>query len=427
MFCNKCGKEVNDGVKFCPYCGSSIESNPVAAPVVESQPVVEAEPAVEPQPVVQPEPVVQPQPVIQPQQYVEPQQVSVKKKSHVGLIIGIIIAVLLLAGGGVLMYFLMFSPSAKMKKAIDSKDIEAVIENFDNVSDEDIISDAQKFADEYTEDMYKKFQDGDVEFKEIKDLVTSLGKSVMADDKDYSDYVEKVKNLNSSKEAFKDAEELYKKEDYVNALSSYEKVISDDKENYSDAKKKIEECIELTKSSVEGNWQASIDMLPFFKSYIADASVNYNMPLLVPLDLVFNEDGTGYISLDFNSVLSGLKNLITVYLKDTIESEAQAEGYASADEVMLSYYGVTLDEYIEQNIDRYLDDLTASISSYDTYKDFNYNADTENHIILDFADNSGEEIQYEKDGDLLVITSVYGSNLNEMVSESLLPLEFSKK
>lgn len=275
--------------------------------------------------------------------------------------------------------------------------------------------------------MYKKFQDGDVEFKEIKDLVTSLGKSVMADDKDYSDYVEKVKNLNSSKEAFKDAEELYKKEDYVNALSSYEKVISDDKENYSDAQKRIEECIELTKSSVEGNWQASIDMLPFFKSYIADASINYNMPLLVPLDLVFNEDGTGYISLDFNSVLSGLKNLITVYLKDTIESEALAEGYASADEVMLSYYGVTLDEYLEQNIDDYLDDLTASISSYDTYKDFNYNADTENHIIIDFADNSGEEIQYERDGDLLVITSVYGSNLNEIVSESLLPLEFSKK
>lgn len=25
MYCHQCGKEVNDGVKFCPYCGTQLE------------------------------------------------------------------------------------------------------------------------------------------------------------------------------------------------------------------------------------------------------------------------------------------------------------------------------------------------------------------------------------------------------------------
>jgi len=28
MFCPKCGKEVPDGSKFCPYCGTSLEGKP---------------------------------------------------------------------------------------------------------------------------------------------------------------------------------------------------------------------------------------------------------------------------------------------------------------------------------------------------------------------------------------------------------------
>ena len=26
MFCKKCGKEIDDGVKFCPYCGTNMEA-----------------------------------------------------------------------------------------------------------------------------------------------------------------------------------------------------------------------------------------------------------------------------------------------------------------------------------------------------------------------------------------------------------------
>ncbi|MEE1010701.1 MAG: zinc ribbon domain-containing protein [Acutalibacteraceae bacterium] len=41
MFCVSCKKEVPDGIKFCPYCGSKQEVQPVAEPVVEIPAAVE--------------------------------------------------------------------------------------------------------------------------------------------------------------------------------------------------------------------------------------------------------------------------------------------------------------------------------------------------------------------------------------------------
>ncbi|MBQ5590219.1 MAG: zinc ribbon domain-containing protein [Clostridia bacterium] len=45
MFCQKCGKEIETGAKFCGFCGAAAQETPVveAAPVVEVAPVVQAE------------------------------------------------------------------------------------------------------------------------------------------------------------------------------------------------------------------------------------------------------------------------------------------------------------------------------------------------------------------------------------------------
>lgn len=37
MFCKKCGKEIEDGVKFCPSCGASQENETIKAEVVSKE------------------------------------------------------------------------------------------------------------------------------------------------------------------------------------------------------------------------------------------------------------------------------------------------------------------------------------------------------------------------------------------------------
>lgn len=46
MFCRKCGKEINNTSKFCPYCGTPVAMPAAPAPVVNTEPAVPAEEAV---------------------------------------------------------------------------------------------------------------------------------------------------------------------------------------------------------------------------------------------------------------------------------------------------------------------------------------------------------------------------------------------
>ncbi len=78
MFCNKCGKQLADGVLFCDGCGAAQEQAPVAA-----QPVQPAAPA-QPVQYAQPEQAAQ---YAQPVQYAQPTPPAPKKKT--GLIIGL--------------------------------------------------------------------------------------------------------------------------------------------------------------------------------------------------------------------------------------------------------------------------------------------------------------------------------------------------
>ena len=71
MFCSQCGKQIDDGVKFCEFCGAM----QAVAPSAGQPQAVQPQPAVQPQAAVQPQ-VVKPQPTVQPQQ-VQPQGAAV--------------------------------------------------------------------------------------------------------------------------------------------------------------------------------------------------------------------------------------------------------------------------------------------------------------------------------------------------------------
>ena len=110
MICNKCGKEIAQGAKFCPYCGEKVEQ-PQAEVQVQAQPQPQAQvqPQPEPQPEVQPQPQAQPQPQPQAQGVPMPGVPENKIKTTrtlglVGLIVGIFIPLVGFICGGIGVY-----------------------------------------------------------------------------------------------------------------------------------------------------------------------------------------------------------------------------------------------------------------------------------------------------------------------------------
>lgn len=77
MFCMQCGNKIEDGDRFCEFCGALQEVAPQvtqSAPEVQPQAAAETQAVVQPQAEVQPQVVAQPQPqVVQPQAVVQPQ------------------------------------------------------------------------------------------------------------------------------------------------------------------------------------------------------------------------------------------------------------------------------------------------------------------------------------------------------------------
>lgn len=43
MFCKNCGKEINDGMAFCPYCGTAVKKHQQVEPAADTAPEAKPE------------------------------------------------------------------------------------------------------------------------------------------------------------------------------------------------------------------------------------------------------------------------------------------------------------------------------------------------------------------------------------------------
>lgn len=118
-FCTNCGTKVEDGVKFCPECGTQLMGAAPAQPVAPAQPEPPAQPAAP----AQPEPLVRAQ---EPAQQAEPVQQPAqppKKKGKLPLILGIAAAAAVVVVGVIIAVVLLVAKNLGGTAAADNPDL----------------------------------------------------------------------------------------------------------------------------------------------------------------------------------------------------------------------------------------------------------------------------------------------------------------
>ena len=256
MFCNQCGKEIDNSATVCPYCNSKVQ--PIAPPQPEppvyeapeqhatpiepnAQPVQPTETAQPTQPTQQAQPIQPTEPSQQAQGYyyqpqaqadpmanpAQPTQVKVKKAPDKKTIIiaaaaaavAVILIVLIATLGG-------SSPkksATKIIKAYENNDMKTAIEYSFPYDEKAVKYRASKeYFDKYLDDMY--YDDIDEYYDDLADKYDYTG--IIKDENDALDaYIKYLEELNADSK--KDTYEIIDVKKYDKGSSKYEDAIDE--------------------------------------------------------------------------------------------------------------------------------------------------------------------------------------------------------
>lgn len=267
----------------------AMEPVPAPAPMPEAAPVAEPVPAPAPMPEAAPAPTpVQPAGFVpgqgavlptpmQPEGFVPGQQMPVspapmqgaqptgavppavppaaegEKKGKAGLIVLIVLLVLLLTGGGVLAFiFLNNGPIKKINKALESGDIETVVELYGDLSNDEDKEEISEKLLEYAEEIRDQYFNEEMDYAEAIDTLNLLAGASLETDDEIEAIRAYVNRIYASRESYAAAEAYRASGDYALALAEYDNVISDDTLYYNKALTAIEEVKnELVDAAIE--------------------------------------------------------------------------------------------------------------------------------------------------------------------------------
>lgn len=224
MYCPKCGVEIADESEFCSKCGAKIRQNNISGTSEiggsKKQKIVLFKNAVTKIPIL----------------------ITKKVKSHLNkktIIISSIVAFVLIIS--IVSLVLLNNPVVKFEIAItQSKYTDAEKLYTDKIQgNASMKKSVDQFLNKQVQSIQQSFTDNKIDFKAAQDKLNSL-QSVGSTSSDVSSALDKISQLNNSRNSFNKANSLIKNNDYVDALQEYNNVIKDDK-NYSVAQKNLSE------------------------------------------------------------------------------------------------------------------------------------------------------------------------------------------
>lgn len=373
-----------------------------------------------------PTPQIAPQPMPQPMPAVAPDNAAIqapKKKGGAGIAVLVIVLLLILCGAGASALFIFNSADYKIKKAVKNNDVATVCDLYSDVNSSEVKKYVQDTMYNYACDLEDKFKSEEIEYDSMKKDLDLLSKNVLKGDKDFKALCSDMDALNTSRENYAAAEKAFKKEDYQTALDAYSLVIKDDS-NYKEAQKKIAECEELLIPPIMGKWNYNFDMGDYILSELEADGNGYNIKCPITLCIEFNDDGTGSIFMDEDSVKKGIESAMSDIIDITYDMLEQETGMSRTeiDEYLYEYAGMTLEEMLSDEVNT--DEL---FDSDQLCESFYYEAE-DGVIKIKYNNISSSELYFYIEGDYLVITGEDSGSFEKLEEFGIyLPIYFEKE
>lgn len=475
MICNTCGNQIEDGVKFCPKCGTptGVGAQPqqtVQEPQLEQPQQTVQEPQLEqPQQAYEQAPQMQAQqtyeqpaqqmqeqqvydqqaygqasqydqsqqmygqaPQMQPQQAYgqAPQQMynqapvaAPKKKSKAPLIITLVVLLVVLIGGGVgFGIYWVNRPINKVNKAMEAGNYVEAANYYIDLTDEAQKAEVQKQMLSVLKGNFDAYVAGTMDYDTAIDTFNTVEYAMFSDNAEYDEVRTKLNSLKASRDAWDDANEAFAAEDYEYAMALYEQVISSDS-NYNAAQSKIAECEELMVPDVVGEWGVTVDIgKRFAEEEIGDSS-NVNLTLPMTMVYKFNEDGTGEAFVDTDALIPALRDFYEAIFDYIVEEELAGTGlsYSDMDELCKEFYGMSFKDYYMASFDP--EDFIEEFEEIE--ETFTYIVEKKEITVTFDGAYSNDCFEYE-DGELLLVSS--GDDIDFLSEFDLsLPLTFEKR
>lgn len=324
------------------------------------------------------------------------------------LIIILIISVLsILAAAGIVFAVLWFNnPGRIITKALEDNDTETILENYGKLKNEEDIELVQKEMLKIALEAYDDYQSEKITYEEAMEILEPLGEEILADNDEYHEILDNIEIVEKSRKNFDKAEEFFEAEEYEKALDLYLLVDSKDKKNYKKAKDRIEECKALLIYPIEGKYSLTYDFGDYFAS---GAGITYDITFPLDVVLTFNEDGTGSIAIDEDSIEEAIKGVIpqmTDYMYGVLAAKT---GFSRKQiDLYLKVLGFnSMESYLNDIAYGYMDDIMDKITESTqgkTSMDFEYTWDGK---TIDFIDQKFS-MKAEVNDDALIIHSVNG-------------------
>lgn len=267
MRCNYCGKEINQEMKYCPACGKELRQGTGSADhgagtifreTESNSGKTENNPEITIKPVTSSENRENKKNRKKGKREKNKKEKKEPKKGRkVRLVLGLILAVVLLAGiGGGVFYFT--SSARDVVKQIEKGNTTTAQQVYTNKVKDNFIQENlfKKLAEQDCNSALDQFREGTLDYEEAADKLEAYD---MLDADKLEDFLteksETLDKLNNSMLAYTRAEKLYSDGNYAEALEEYSQVIEED-DNYEDAQTKLSSCVEnYTKEILEGTKQ----------------------------------------------------------------------------------------------------------------------------------------------------------------------------
>lgn len=334
MFCENCGNQIPENVKFCPNCGKTVASE---------NGEVQKESASEKN---------------------EPANIKTKKYSKKSkwkkVMILVLSLIVVLAGVGSYCYFT--SPVYTMQKDLKAEKVSeaVVVYNYDIAGNKLLEKVAENILAEYIQTLISEYENGEKEYDIVYEFLSALtGLNCEELSGAAEEGMMTIQTYQKNESVYQEAEELYENENYEEAIEKY-KLVTKDSDVYEVAQERIKDSQAKYKEKVLAQTEAPATLTEYENCLKVLEGALEILPGDEDIISKQEELNEAYLSLVKSTALENAKNAVEAGDYSKAFSELKSALEKLPDDVELLNQQSS---YIEEYVDVVIDSANASMEA----------------------------------------------------------------